>query len=87
MQKRRKLAKTAWRPPAMQRAAGRLLYICFGIICVYLTAAALYAGGAPGDLLRRDTVFTMLQSAYISSAIATGGALLLDYDIRLSGRR
>ena len=87
MHKGKNRVKTAWQPPALKREACRLLYISFGIICVYLTAAALYAGGAPGDPLRRDTAFTMLQSAYIASVIATGGALVLDYDIRISGRR
>ena len=87
MQKERKTVKTALKPPALEKKARVLLYICFALIGVYLTAAAIYAGGAPGDLLRRDAAFEMLQSAYISSAIATGGALLLDYDIRLSGRR
>lgn len=78
--------KTAWRPPALRREACRLLYISFGLIGVYLTATALYAGGAPGEVLRRDAAFTMLQSAYAASVIAVGGALLLDYDLRKSGR-
>lgn len=87
MRKLRKMNKKAWQPPALKRAARLLLYICFGLICVYLTATALYAGGAPRDILRRDNAFSMLESAYISSLIALGGALVLDYDIRASERR
>ena len=87
------------KPPALMPAAARLLYICLTVICLYLLAVALYAGGDTADALRRDTfegdvgtlrrdnAFGLLRGAYISSVLALGGAFLMDWEVRTAKRR
>ncbi len=73
--------------PALMPAAARLLYICLTVICLYLLAVALYAGGDTADALRRDNAFGLLRGAYISSVLALGGAFLMDVEVRTAKRR
>lgn len=75
------------KPPALMPAAARLLYICLAVICLYLLAVALYAGGGAADALRRDNAFELLRGAYISSVLALGGAFLMDLEVRTAKRR
>lgn len=75
------------KPTALMPAAARLLYICLTVICLYLLAVALYAGGDTADALRRDNVFGLLRGAYISSVLALGGAFLMDLEVRTAKRR
>ena len=79
--------RNAPKPPALMPAAARLLYICLSVISLYLLAAAVYAGGEPCDILRRDNAFELLRSAYLASVLAFGGALVLDLDVRRANRR
>ncbi len=75
------------KPPALMPAAAHLLYICLAVICLYLLAVALYAGGDTADALRRDNAFELLRGAYISSVLALGGAFLMDLEVRTAKRR
>ena len=75
------------KPPALMPAAARLLYICLTVICLYLLAVALYAGGDTADALLRDNAFGLLRGAYISSVLALGGAFLMDLEVRTAKRR
>ena len=75
------------KPPALMPAAARLLYICLTVICLYLLAVALYAGGDTAAALRRDNAFELLRGAYISSVLALGGAFLMDLEVRTAKRR
>lgn len=79
--------KNLQKPPALMPAAARLLYICLTVICLYLLAVALYAGGDVADAHRQDNAFELLRGAYISSVLALGGAFLMDLEVRTAKRR
>lgn len=74
------------RIPCLRPPAARLLYICLGLTCLWLLGTALYAGHAPTDAAHRDEAFSLLRSAYLASALAYGGAFLLDIELRRAMR-
>lgn len=70
------------RIPHLRPAAAHLLYICLGLICLWLLGTTLYAGHVSADTAHRDQVFSLLCSAYFASVLAYGGAFLLDIELR-----
>ena len=68
--------------PQIKSLTEKLIWTCLTLIFIYLsfTAAYLHFSTEP---LKLSMVREMLDSSFLSIVIATGGAILLDFEIQL----
>lgn len=68
--------------PQIKSFTEKLIWICLFLILIYLAFTAAYAHFST-EPLKLSIVREMLESSLLSIIITTGGAILLDFEIRL----
>ena len=71
--------------PSISRTAEKLFFICLVIILAYLACTVVYILCSIDPLMQNHAV-KMLQNAWISLTISLCATLLLDCEIRRSGK-